>query len=61
SIAANGRSAWLAGTAADGRTYLAQLEDNGRDGRGDRFRLWIGGILQTGDGKLAAGDVRIVR
>ena len=44
-IAADGRSAWLAGRSADGRTFLAHAGDRGEPGRDDRFRLWIDGLL----------------
>ena len=58
-LAVSGRKAWLAGLGADGRPFLAYLEDKGPNGRGDVFRLWIGGVEQTTDGRLAAGDVAV--
>jgi Tol biopolymer transport system component len=60
-LAISGRRAWLAGLGSDGRPYLAYLEDNGPQGRGDVFRLWIGGEEQTTDGKLAKGDIAVTR
>jgi hypothetical protein len=35
------------------------VEDNGPNGRGDVFRVWLGGVEQTRDGKLAKGDVAV--
>jgi hypothetical protein len=35
------------------------VEDNGPNGRGDVFRLWLGGVEQTRNGKLAKGDVAV--
>jgi hypothetical protein len=47
-------------TKTSGRARIAILvEDNGRNGRGDVFRLWIGGVEQTSDGKVAKGDVAV--
>lgn len=58
-LAVSGRKAWYAGIATDGRPFLTYVEDNGPLGRGDVFKLWIGGIEQTTDGKLANGDVTV--
>jgi hypothetical protein len=58
-LAVSGRTAWYAGFGTDGRPFLVYVEDNGPDGRGDVFRLWIGGVEQTTDGKLAKGDVAV--
>jgi hypothetical protein len=58
-LAVTGRKAWLAGVGADGRTFLAYMEDNGPNGHGDVFKLLIGGAQQTGDGRLAKGDVGV--
>jgi hypothetical protein len=58
-LAVSGRTAWFAGLGTDGRPFLAYAEDNGPNGHGDVFRLWIGGVEQTTDGKLAKGDVAI--
>lgn len=58
-LAVSDRKAWLAGIGADGRTFLAYMEDNGAAGRGDVFRLWIAGVEQTTDGKLAKGDLGV--
>jgi hypothetical protein len=53
------RKAWYAGFGTDGRPFLVYVEDNGPAGRGDVFKLWIGGVEQTSDGKLAKGDVAV--
>jgi hypothetical protein len=58
-LAVSGRKAWYAGFGTDGRPFLVYVEDNGRLGRGDVFKLWIGGVEQTSDGKLAKGDVAV--
>ena len=60
-LAIDGNKAWFAGVGRDGRTLLAYVEDNGRNGDGDIFKLWIAGVLQTGDSYLARGDVGVVR
>ena len=59
-IEADGRTAWVGGVGIDGRSFTAQLVDNGEPGKNDLFRLWIGGVLQTpGDGKLTGGNVQV--
>jgi Tol biopolymer transport system component len=58
-VAPNGKSAWLGGVDRNDRTFVAYIEDNGRNGRGDVFKLWIDGVLKTGDGALKKGDVVI--
>jgi hypothetical protein len=58
-LAVSGRKAWYAGLGTDGRPFLVYVEDNGPKGRGDVFRLWIGGVEQTSDGKLRKGDVAV--
>jgi hypothetical protein len=58
-LAVSGRKAWYAGFGTDGRPFLVYAEDNGPNGRGDVFKLWIGGVEQTSDGKLAKGDVAV--
>ena len=58
-LAVSGRTAWYAGFGTDGRPFLVYVEDNGPAGRGDVFKLWIGGVQQTSDGKLAKGDVAV--
>jgi hypothetical protein len=58
-LAVSGRKAWYAGFGTDGRPFLVYVEDNGPAGRGDVFKLWIGGVEQTSDGKLAKGDVAV--
>ena len=55
----SGRKAWYAGLGTDGRPFLVYVEDNGPNGRGDVFRLWVGGVEQTTDGKLAKGDIAV--
>jgi hypothetical protein len=54
----DGHTAWFAGLGVDGRAFLAYAEDRGA--AGDLFRLWIGGVDKTGDGRLAAGQVVVV-
>ncbi|GFJ87371.1 hypothetical protein Prum_010130 [Phytohabitans rumicis] len=51
-------AAWFAGSAG-GRTFLAYVEDNGRRGAGDVFRLWIDGNLRTATGSVTSGDVSV--
>jgi len=58
-LAVSGRKAWYAGFGTDGRQFLVYAEDNGPKGRGDIFKLWIGGVEQTSDGKLSKGDVSV--
>jgi hypothetical protein len=58
-IAVSGRKAWYAGFGSDGRPFLVYVEDNGPLGRGDIFKLWINGVEQTSDGKVAKGDVAV--
>jgi hypothetical protein len=58
-LALAGRKAWYAGLGTDGRPFLVYAEDNGPIGRRDVFRLWIGGVEQTSDGKVAKGDVAV--
>jgi hypothetical protein len=58
-LSVTGRKAWYAGFGTDGRPFLVYVEDNGPNGRGDVFRLWIGGVEQTSDGKVAKGDVAV--
>jgi len=60
-VAADGRAAWFGGGAADGRTFVAYVEDNGEPGRNDVFRLWIAGTLVTPDGTVMAGNLQIHR
>jgi len=60
-LAISGRKAWLAGFGTDARPFLAYLEDNGSNGRGDVFRLWIAGVEQTTDGRIAKGDVKVTQ
>jgi Ca2+-binding RTX toxin-like protein len=58
-LAISGRKAWLAGVGTDERPFLSYLEDNGTNGRGDVFKLWIAGVEQTTDGRVSKGDVKI--
>jgi hypothetical protein len=60
-IDADGDSATIAGIAEDGRSFLIYVEDNSRRVRPtlDIFKLWIDGVLQTGDGTLQSGNIRI--
>jgi hypothetical protein len=58
-LSVSGRKAWYAGLGTDGRPFLVYVEDNGPKGQGDVFKLWIGGVEQTSDGKLAKGDVAV--
>jgi hypothetical protein len=61
-IAPDGRSATFTGADANGTTFVAYVEDNGtQQGPHDQdvFKLWIGGVLQTGDGSLDFGQIEI--
>jgi hypothetical protein len=63
-IAADGNSAWFAGVGEDGRKFTAYVENNTfkpkrRHPNADLFQLWIGGVLQTGDGGVDRGNVTI--
>src|SRR6185437_14040538 len=63
-ISPDGRSAWFAGVGTGGQTFLAYAQDNGSRfnffGRyRDVFELWIDGVLQTGDGSLASGNIDV--
>jgi hypothetical protein len=53
------RKGWFAGVGRDGRSFTAYVEDNGEPGTADVFKLWIDGVLQTGDGLLAGGNIQI--
>jgi hypothetical protein len=55
----SGKKAWLAGVGMDGRTFIAYMEDNAPGGRGDVFKLWIGGVAQTTDGAIKKGDLTV--
>jgi hypothetical protein len=58
----SGRAAWFAGAGADGRAFVAYVEDNGEPGRGvDVLRLWIAGEPQAGSGVIAAGNLQLHR
>jgi hypothetical protein len=63
-IAPDGKSAWFAGVGKDGSPFTVYVEDNtSKPGppkpTADVFKLWINGVLQTGDGSLAQGKVTI--
>jgi hypothetical protein len=58
-LSADKRQGWFAGVGRDGRAFTAYLEDNGEPGRGDVFKLWIDGVLHTGDGALSGGNIQI--
>ena len=58
-LAISGRKAWYAGFGTDGSPFVVYAEDNGPKGRGDVFKLWIGGVEQTSDGRLSKGDVAV--
>jgi PKD repeat protein len=58
-ISADRRQGWFAGVGRDGRSFTAYVEDNGEPGNTDVFRLWIDGVLQTGDGTLNGGNIQI--
>jgi hypothetical protein len=60
-ISADGRRAWFAGVARDGRSVVVYVEDKSEPGREDVFKLWLGGVLQTGDGRLGGGNIQIGR
>lgn len=56
-VSQDGTSAWFAGTAKDGTSFIAYTEDNGEPGGNDVFMLWIDGVLETGD--VTGGNVQI--
>jgi len=59
-VAADGDSAWVAAVDKEGHSFLVHAVDTGHGKHGvDTLTLWIDGVLQTGDGALRAGDVRI--
>jgi PKD repeat protein len=59
-ISADHRQGWFAGVGRDGRSFTAYVEDNGEPGNADVFRLWIDGVLQTGDGNgtISGGNIQ---
>jgi hypothetical protein len=59
SVAPDLKSAWFAGIGKDGRPFAVYVEDNSRSGRNDVFRLWVDGVLWTGDGALKHGNIVI--
>ena len=56
-IAADGRTAWIAGRNDAGHTFLAQAVDT--RGHADTLRLWIDGVLVDGTGAIRLGLVRV--
>jgi hypothetical protein len=60
-LAIAGRTAWFAGFGTDGRAVLVYVEDNSVNGQGDIVKVWIAGVLRTGDGRITRGDVRVNR
>jgi len=58
-ISADKRKAWFAGVGQDGVTFTAYVEDNGEPGGEDVFKLWLGGVLRNGNGRLSGGNVEI--
>jgi PKD repeat protein len=58
-ISADSHKAWFAGVGRDGRSFTAYVEDNGEPGTADVFKLWIDGVLQTGDGTSEGGNLQI--
>jgi PKD repeat protein len=57
-LSEDGRRGWFAGVGRDGSAFTAYVEDNGEPGASDVFKLWIGGVPQTGDGALLAGNIQ---
>jgi len=60
-ISADKRQGWFAGVDRDGRPFTAYVEDNDEPGTADVFKLWIDGVLQTGDGDgtISGGNIQI--
>jgi O-acetyl-ADP-ribose deacetylase (regulator of RNase III) len=62
-LGADGRSAWFAGVTTEGQKFRAYVADAATRGKrsveGDVFLLWVGGVVQTGDGTLEAGKITI--
>jgi len=60
-LSADNRKGWFAGVGRDGRSFTAYVEDNGEPGTADVFKLWVDGVLQTGegDGTISGGDIQI--
>jgi PKD repeat protein len=60
-LSADMRKGWFAGVGRDGRAFTAYVEDNGEPGTTDVFKLWIDGVLQTGDGDgtISGGNIQI--
>lgn len=57
-IAPDERTAWISGRASDGRGFVLYAEDNGPRAA-SVAKLWIGGVLQNGDGVAVNGQVHI--
>lgn len=58
-VGKHGRAAWFTGFNRKGKRFWAYAEDNGRRGRRDRFRLWVGESPRIAAGRLRSGNVRI--
>jgi hypothetical protein len=55
-----GDTAWFAGAAADGTTFIAEVSDKGEPGAGrDTVSLWIGGMQQPASGVIASGNLQV--
>jgi hypothetical protein len=61
----DGHSAWFAGVGKDGRSFVAYVADFSprprKNADNDQAKLWIDGVLQTGDGSLDSGNVKLGR
>lgn len=58
-ISADKTKAWFAGTATNGTTFVAYVEDNGEPGATDLWKIWVAGASQNGDGQLTGGNIQI--
>jgi hypothetical protein len=58
-VGKHGRSAWFTGFNRKGKRFWAYAEDNGRRGRRDRFRLWVGESARIATVRLRSGNVKI--
>jgi hypothetical protein len=58
-VGKRGRVAWFTGFNRKGKRFLAYAEDNGRGGRRDRLRLWVGESTRIAARKLRSGNVKI--
>lgn len=53
------KKAWFSGVGKDGRRFDAYVEDNGESGINDVFLIAIDGVLQSGSGPVAKGNIQI--